>query len=221
MNKQNILNIFSKLAVSACFIGPSIMIAADILTVSLNRNVNPVKQTISEFAIGPYGWMEKIGMVMVAISFLFIAISLLMVRNKKELHILKLIGVLFIIVAVGFLMISIFNTDVIGTIVNFHGLVHQVATIAVSVVFYLSCLILMRLMISKAGLRYFSFYCGLTCLVGFVVLLKLGFSYHQNEYMGLMERIIAGFNLLWIVLVGPQVIRLSRSLQYRTINTLH
>ena len=95
------------------------MIAADIITIVLNHNANPLKQTISDFAIGPYGYLEKIGMVMVAISFLFIAINLLMVRNNKELRIFKFVGVLFVIVALGFVMISIFNTNVIGTIDKF------------------------------------------------------------------------------------------------------
>ena len=150
---------------------------------------------------------------MVAISFLFIAINLLRVKNQKDLRLVKFAGGLLVIVATGFLMISIFNTNVIGTIISFHGLVHQIATVAVSVVFYLSCLILMRLMINKPGLRYFSLYSGLTFLVGLTVLVLLSFSYHQNEYIGLLERMTAGFNLVWIVLVGPQVIKLARSLQ--------
>ena len=213
MNRQILRSIFLKLAVTACFLGPIVMTAADIITIVLNHKANSLKQTISDFAIGPYGYLEKIGMIMVAVSFLFIAINLLIVRNNKELRIFKFVGVLFVIVALGFLMISIFSTNIIGTLINFHGLVHQVSAIAVSVVFYLACLILMRLMINKTSLRYFGLYCALTCFVGFIVLLALGFSHNKNEYMGLMERIIAGFNLVWIVLVGPQVIRLARSIQ--------
>ena len=213
MNRPQLCYYFSKLATTACYIAPAIMVAADAITITLNRSVNPLKQTISGFAIGPYGWLEKLGMVMVAISFLFIAINLLRLKNQKDLRLVKFAGGLLVIVATGFLMISIFNTNVIGTIISFHGLVHQIATVAVSVVFYLSCLILMRLMINKPGLRYFSLYSGLTFLVGLTVLVLLSFSYHQNEYIGLLERMTAGFNLVWIVLVGPQVIKLARSLQ--------
>jgi len=50
-------------------------------------------------------------------------------------------------------------------------------------------------------------------MVGLIVLVLLGFRYHQNEYLGFFERMIAGFNLGWIVLVGPQVVKLARSLQ--------
>ena len=213
MNRPQLFDYFSKLATTACYIAPAIMVAADALTIALNRNFSPLKQTISRFAIGPYGWLEKLGMVMVAISFLFIAINLLRVKNQKDLRLLRFAGGLLVIVAIGFLMISIFNTNVIGTIISFHGLVHQIATAAVSVVFYLFCLILMRLMINKPGLRYFSLYSGLTFLIGLTVLVLLSFSYHQNEYIGLLERMIAGFNLGWIVLIGPQVVKLARSLQ--------
>ena len=58
MNKRSLLSIFSNLAVPACFMGPIIMIAADAVTIALNRTKNPLKQTISDFAIGPYGWVE-------------------------------------------------------------------------------------------------------------------------------------------------------------------
>ncbi|MGP8079923.1 MAG: hypothetical protein ACLPVI_05370 [Dehalococcoidales bacterium] len=37
-------------------------------------------------------------------------------------------------------------------------------------------------------------------------------GHHLNEYIGLEERMIAGFNLVWIVLVGPQVIKLANLL---------
>jgi hypothetical membrane protein len=189
------------------------MVAADTITIALNNKVSPLKKTISGFAIGPYGWLEKLGMVMIAISFLLIAINLLSVKKKNESCPLRLVGGLLVIVAIGFLMLSIFNTNVIGTIVSFHGIVHQFIAAAVSVVFYLSCLILMRLMINKEGFRLFSIFSGLTFLVGFIVLVLLGFDYDKNEYMGLLERMIAGFNLVWIVLVGPQVIKFVRLLQ--------
>jgi hypothetical protein len=146
-------------------------------------------------------------------SFFAIAINLLKVKNQKELRVFRYIGGLLVIVAIGFLMICIFNTNVIGTLISFHGLLHQIATTAVSVVFYLSCLILMRLMINKTGFKYFGIYCGLICMIGLIVLVLLGFRYHQNEYLGFFERMIASFNLGWIILVGPQVIKLARSLQ--------
>ena len=96
---------------------------------------------------------------------------------------------------------------------SFHGLIHQFTSASVSIVFYITCLVAMNLMIKKAGLKYYAVYSGLTFLVGLVVLIVLVFEIHHNNYMGLMERMIAGFNLVWIVLVGPQLIKLARSLQ--------
>jgi hypothetical protein len=56
-------------------------------------------------------------------------------------------------------------------------------------------------------------YNGLTFLVGFGVLFWLVFSVSRSEYMGLVERLMAGFNLVWIMLVGPKVIKLVNELQ--------
>ncbi len=79
------------------------MVAADLITIALNHTINPLKHTISGYAIGPYGWLEKLGMVTVAISFLLIALNLLTVKNQKDLNRLRLVGILLVIVAIGFI----------------------------------------------------------------------------------------------------------------------
>jgi hypothetical protein len=226
MTDRQVLNGLYTLAVPACYIGPALMIIGDIITIALNHGDSPVQETISWFAAGPFGWLEKLGMLTVAISFLFIAAHLLSIRdirvkNQRDLRLLQADGILLAIVAFGFFLITIFNTNVIGTIVSFHGLVHQIATIMVSVVFYIACLILMRLLVKHPALKYAGFYSGLTLLVGFGVLFWLGLSNSRSEYMGLMERLVAGFNLVWIMLVGPQVIRLVNELRKESAPALN
>ena len=56
---------------------------------------------------------------MVAVSFLFIGLGLLMMRGKKEFRMLKLGSVLFIIVGLVFLMTSLFNADVNASVSSF------------------------------------------------------------------------------------------------------
>ena len=213
MNFPRFSDNYPKLAVLSCYVSPAVMVVADITAIALNRNVSPLEQSISGYAAGPYGWLEKTGMVFIAFTFLAIAVNALVAKNKTELPGLKFVGGLLVIVAIGFLMLSIFNTNVFSTLMSFHGLIHQFTSAAVSIVFYTVCLVVMRLMINKAGLRYYSIYSGLTFLVGLIVLILLVFEIHHNNYMGLMERMIAGFNLVWIVLVGPHVIKLARSSQ--------
>ena len=217
MDRRVLDGIFT-LAVPACYVGPAIMVTADVVTIVLNHGHSPIRETISWFAAGPFGWLEKLGMLIVAISFLFIAVHLLRVKdykinNKSEFRLLKLDGILLAIVAFGFLLITIFNANVISTTVSFHGLIHQIATGFVSVFFYAACLILMRLLIKITALKYTVFYSGLTFLVGIAGLFWLGFSVYRSDYLGLVERLIAGFNLVWIVLVGPQVIKLVNELR--------
>ena len=89
----------------------------------------------------------------------------------------------------------------------------------VSVVFYAACLILTRLLIKNPTAKYAGFYSGLTFLVGFGVLFWLGFSNSRSEYMGLIERLTAGFNLVWIMLVGPQVIKLVNEMRRQSAAT--
>ena len=135
-NHRRFLDIILKVAAPACVIGPFVMVAADVLTIALNRNIDPIKQSISGFAAGPYGWIEKIGMLTVAISFLFISLNLLAVKDGQESNTLKLSGVLLLIVALGFFMTSLFDTRVAGTPASVHGLIHRVSLDIVSVAFY-------------------------------------------------------------------------------------
>ena len=213
MNRLQIFSVTSKLATAACYVGPAVMVAADIITIMLNRATDPLKQTISGYAAGTYGWLEKLGMVMVAFSFFLIALNLLNTKNKEGLNRLRLIGAMLVIVAIGFLLLGIFNTNVIGTMASFHGLIHHFSVIAVSVVFYLTCLIIMSLMLKRRGFRYFGLYNGLTLIFGLIVLLFIVSVHILKDYAGLEERLIAGFNLVWIVVVGPQLIKLTSSLE--------
>jgi hypothetical protein len=213
MRLPQTFGISSKLATVACYAGPAVMAAADTLTMTLNSAFDPLKQTISGYAAGSYGLLEKLGMEMVAVSFFFIAANLLNTKNKEGLNRLRFIGALLVIVAIGFLLLGIFNTNVIGTLASFHGLVHHFSVIAVSVVFYLSCLMTMSLMVMRRDFRYFGLYSGLTFLLGLIVLIFIVSGHVLKNYIGLEERAIAGFNLLWIVLVGPQLIKLTNSLE--------
>jgi Protein of unknown function (DUF998) len=212
MNRPQIFNSASKLATAACYVGPAIMVAVDFITIMLNRTVDPLKQTISGYAAGPNGWLEKLGMIIVAFSFFLIALNLLNTNNKDGMNRLRLTGGLLVIVAVGFLLLGIFNTNVISTLSTFHGLIHHFSVIAVSVVFYLSCLLIMSLMLKRKDFRYFGLYNGLTFAFGLIVLLVIVSGHVLQDYAGLEERLIAGFNLTWIVLVGPQVIKLANLL---------
>jgi hypothetical protein len=213
MNRPQLFSVSSKLATAVCYIAPAVMVAADIFTIMLNRIFNPLKQTISGYAAGSYGWLEKMGMVMVAVSFFFIAINLLNTKNKEGLNRLRLIGALLVIVAIGFLLLGIFNTNVIGTLASFHGVIHHFSVISVSVVFYLSCLMTMSLMVKRRAFRFFGLYSGLTFLLGLIVLIFIVSGHIIKDYVGLEERVIAGFNLICIVLVGPQLIKLANLLQ--------
>jgi hypothetical protein len=71
----------------------------------------------------------------------------------------------------------------------------------------------MSLMVKRRAFRFFGLYSGLTFLLGLSVLIFIVSGHIIKDYVGLEERAIAGFNLIWIVLVGPQLIKLANLLQ--------
>ena len=211
INGRRFLNIVLNLAVPACFIGPAVMVITDVVTIALNHGINAIKQSISGFEAGPYGWLEKIGIITVTMTFLFIGMNLLTAKDGQESRELKLGGVLLLIVAFGFLMTSLFNTHVIGTpMKDVIHLSHGPIGCTYDTWQTKRFILLVR---HRPGFKYFSIYTGLTFLVAFGLLLAINFAPDVNDYFGLCERIITGFNLVWIAAVGPQVIKLSKARQ--------
>jgi hypothetical protein len=64
-------------------------------------------------------------------------------------------------------------------------------------------------MIPKPGLRAFGIYSGFVYVVGLATFLWVIFSLHYIAYSGLAERILTAVNLIWIMAIGPQVIKLA------------
>ncbi len=202
---QNLL----RAAVPACFIGPTIMVTADFLTIILNHRFDLIEQTISGFAVGPYGWLEKIGIIMIALCFLLMGLVLLNVNNARNLRWLKTAGILFFSAAAGFFFTALINTTLVTVIAGIHFSFHKLSLVIGSVGFYQACLIFTGLMISKPGLRTFGIYSGFVYLVGLATLLWVLLSFHYIAYSGLAERVLTGVNLVWIILIGPRVIKLA------------
>jgi len=43
----------------ACIAGPATMVICDLLSINLNHTFYPLNTTISDYAIDPFGWLEK------------------------------------------------------------------------------------------------------------------------------------------------------------------
>jgi hypothetical protein len=209
INHSNFNNDLPRLAATACLVGPCVMVLSDILTIVLNNKVDPIVQTISGFAVGSYGWLEKIGIMTIAISFLLIGLVLLNGSNTKNLCLLKTAGILFLVAAAGFLFTSLINTTLITAIAGIHFSFHKFSLVIGSIAFYQACLIFTGLMIPKPGLRAFGIYSGFVYLVGLTTFLWVIFSLHYIAYSGLAERILAAVNLIWIMAIGPHVIKFA------------
>ena len=207
------------IAVSACFVGPAIMVCADFLTVVLNHRWDLIEQTISGFATGPYGWLEKIGIATIGFSFLLMGLVLLNVNGEKDVRLLKSAGILFGVAAVGFFFTSLLNTNIVSFVAGFHVSFHKISLVVASVGFYQACLIFTVLMITKPGLRVFGIYSGFVYLVGLAAFVWIVFSFHYIAYSGLAERILTGLNLIWIIAVGPKVIRLANQITREKLET--
>jgi hypothetical protein len=198
------------LGVPTCIAGPVIMLICDLLSIRLTRNFNPLSTTISEYATGPFGWLEKIGILLVSLSFLIFSVNLFDSATKKNSRITKISSILFIVVAAGFLLVGTFKVDVTHGITSLHGFMHMFAAIAVSLIFPISCLLLSISLARQLKHKGLAGYTALMGLIGLAAVIWIALPSHRVVRMGLSERLLAGSNLTWLAFAGSGTIRINR-----------
>jgi hypothetical protein len=195
-----------ELGMPACLAGPVIMVICDLLSISLTPSFNPLVKTVSEYALGPFGWLEKIGILSIAVSFLILGANFWDSASKMKSRINATAGTLFFMVAIGFLIIDIFNVDITANISSLHGFIHISAAIAVAIIFPISCLLL-SFSLASHKLKALAGYTAFTGVVGLAAAIWIAFPSNQAGWIGLSERLLAGLNLIWMVFAGSRTLR--------------
>ena len=108
-------------------IGAIVFIALLVLLHIINTAVNPIWQSISEYALGNTGWLMNVTFFSLGISFLTLGIYLI---KKLPNTGSKIGGVLLIIASLGNFLAGIFNTDSVSTLpekITISGQIHNAA----------------------------------------------------------------------------------------------
>ena len=199
------MNPFSRIApttiATTCIANPFILIICDSVSVLLTKNYNPFMQSISELMLTKFGWIDRIGIIAVVISLGIMSLYLLKSKSGIKLKERLFAGVLLIITGLSFIMVVIFNTDMIGAPRTLHGEIHVVSTAIASIAFPIACILLAVAFKRVRDSQFFIWYSLFTALFGLV----LGLSRIINADwlgMGLYERLVTLVNMLWISIIG-------------------
>ncbi len=83
------------------------VLAADLIGIALHEAHNPIKNTISMLAIGKYGWIQDLGLDILAIGFFALAIGLYTWKSSGTKWIIGLI--ILVLISVDLIMIAEHN----------------------------------------------------------------------------------------------------------------
>lgn len=184
-------------------VGQSIFAAILLFEHFLRPELSPLSHFLSEYSLGPLGWIHITAFAILAISQLFLFTGLITNVNSSLLSLM-----LFSIYCVGLLLVTVFPTDVPGSKPTTSGLIHGFAALGAFSSFMLS-LFAWAFDFKKhrrwQKMAQWSFILGtLSCLIFIAHLLS------PSSIVGLFQRILMVCNLVWLSLVSERLYKIAR-----------
>jgi hypothetical protein len=194
---------------AASVFGAVFMAACDGVGIGLNPSYDPLRSGISRLALTPTGWVEKLGFGVLGLCILVTASSLATSALSKTSRVFLTLSGLLALNGLGFLTISIFNTDAPHQVTT-AGIIHLAGAFASSSVPTLSAIIFTPGFIRNPRLRpyvIFTLFTGLYAALGGLALLLLP----EGSWfgLGLYERILMGLTLVWLGVAGTGLLRVA------------
>ncbi|MDQ2719414.1 MAG: DUF998 domain-containing protein [Bacteroidota bacterium] len=193
-----------------------------IVLIFLRPDLDPTWHTISEWAIGKYGWVMTLAFFISAISYA----SLLVAIKSETKGILGRIGIiLFFICVVGTFGVGTFTTDSIEMIATptSRGLFHIIFGSVALMLFPFAALIISlniarknkewysskQILLWSAGIPLFGFLCFM--LYTAIYVMPMGQSaYGPGVNIGLPPRFAFLTYAIWIVILATQIIKVKQ-----------
>jgi len=187
----------------AVIVGIVLVVLLEVIVQLLPPHYNPLSQSESDLAVGPYGYLMALGFAIGGLLLLLFIVGFRRVvpREAQSRSGLVLLGV----AAIGKFIIAFAATDLTARPHTIHGAIHALAAV---VSFF--CGALGILLLARALRRYPQmrpsprFLVGLASvtLVWTVIVIGTLVVSSQIGVWGLFERIATGLYLLWVLLVS-------------------
>lgn len=211
--RVNVWSLTAQAPALAGAFGPVLFIIITMVAHLVPKQYDAVRQTISELALGAYGWIQVSAFVLLACLIIVLAAGLR--RNIGGKHRINAACVQLTLIGVGFLLISIFPTDIQGTPLTAQNLVHQVTVRAMAALFPSACFVFAHGLVSKkhwqSMIPYTLFTGAMATILGILWLVAPDMLY---SHLGLYERIIATNALVWMEVMAIRLLVVSRTTRY-------
>jgi hypothetical protein len=190
MEKNKNLTLFTLINYCCVFVSFLIVILFHIF----REDYNPIMQTMSEYTIGPFGFLFPIALLILGLSSIISCYVLL--KSLPKTHISKRAITYFTLWTIFIIITGIFPTDYITGPYTFSGITHALASYF-AFLFLLICIFYIRFYI------YF-----FLCIPGLIIFLIM-----PLEYKGLTQRIFLGIIFIAYVDIITIPLRIINSLK--------
>jgi len=183
------------LVTSASFaaLGPIYFMASNAIAQLLHPTENPIAITVSFLVFGSYGWLQTSAFYILGISFIALAVALVLKINAK----LNLGAIVVFLIGIAFILVASNHVQNSKAAITMSEIIHRDSAIAIVVMSPLACFLLAPSLktIGHRGLWIYSIIAGmvaiLTVLIGFLI------PTAHDSFIGIFERILLFNGQVW------------------------
>ena len=193
-----------------CVAVPILFVGYDLLSIALEHGYSPLIHTISDFAIRPNGWIEKIGLFSLGLTLVLVGAEWFLWLAMRLGKLFHFAGAIMVLIGLGFVTVGTFDTDTTTFTTTLHGAIHLITTIGILVLFPLFCIVLSFSLRRHLHHRWLALYTLITGVVELILLVTRLVPALTLFPDGLFERMLAFIDLLWLAIGGSQVTFVAR-----------
>ena len=190
--------------------GPLVFLAVSVLAGLLKPGYDVRDQSVSELAVGAYGWLQTANFLVLGAAMIAAAIALTAGHRRGR----GSPGAIVLLAAAGAGMVAVgfFPTDVAGGPHTRHGAVHETVSLFIFLALIVAAALHGRALRRAGGQRRIGWYSTLTAVAVFglfavfaVFAGDVGDPLHSIS--GLLERVFIGAALAWVTVVSGRLLR--------------
>jgi hypothetical membrane protein len=199
-------NIVAAMAL-VCIVGVVLFWVILFISQSLKPGYNPIAQSISDLALGPYGWLQNIDSFLLA--FVAVSLGLGFYYSMRKGKGLRIVAILFGTMAFGEIIAGIFQVDVIKTPLTAHALLHQVGASITAIAFPVAALMLLPALKADPdwkGLVNYTLVVIVSMLILEIAREVLLATTWLNPWFGLYEKGLLADSLVWVEVMAIRLL---------------
>jgi hypothetical membrane protein len=191
------------LLLGAVIVGIMLVVLLGVIVQLLPPHYNPISQSESDLAVGPYGFLMALDFIIGGVLLLIFVVAFRRVIPKEGQSRSGLI--LLGVAAICKIIIAFAATDLTSRPYTIHGTIHAIVALASFFCGGLGVLLLARSLRHvpnmRSSQRFLVRLAILTLVWSVIVILTVAVS-TQIEVWGLLERVATGLSLLWVLIAS-------------------